>query len=596
MTQFFRDRDLAGRFLGAVLFGLLIWLALPHVIVVLDDDFWYLRSVGETFRRGRPWTDFWQAPWAATSSCLVALVFAVTASMKLAVHGLLFLSAAMVFFGLSSFAGRSGLGAKGGSMVAFLVLSGPTTLFMLMMFTSVPFYWGCLWLAAWLALTKRWGWFAVVFCLGLGARQSALTWLALPGWAFLSALILRGRGERIVLPWKAFFAVVTGLLMLVILKAIMNPTHAQEVIFGAMGETIKAGRIPLHANVLVIGTLVVIGGYGLGCLAHAMTRWWRTGGFPFPKTGWLRLLSAFLALCSGAWLAFWLMKQLSWSHGCYLDKWAPLIALVTGGLAGAGLVLWPRRPSWGFALAALGALVLAGLYGGLFDYYFADLFFWGLAASLAGEDHSLSRDPAGTTPVSRFPTVPARSAVLILVLILAAWNFRCYCRHKYESDRVAACIQMTEGALRKGVLKPHEIGFASFGYLGWHLEDYYITHDGLGSADLGGFMAYRDDWNGERGTSTLSENPKSFRAFRDWFPSHNNKELKARTDALLLAEIEAPILWFWKAKFFLMRVPGEGVRLDRKPVDYDDFQFHPFPLNDLEWSQFMNFGNFETSP
>lgn len=109
-------------------------------------------------------------------------------------------------------------------------------------------------------------------------------------------------------------------------------------------------------------------------------------------------------------------------------------------------------------------------------------------------------------------------------------------------------------------------------------------------------MAYRDDWNGERGTSTLSENPKSFRAFRDWFPSHNNKELKARTDALLLAEIEAPILWFWKAKFFLMRVPGEGVRLDRKPVDYDDFQFHPFPLNDLEWSQFMNFGNFETSP
>lgn len=104
MTQFFRDRDLAGRFLGAVLFGLLIWLALPHVIVVLDDDFWYLRSVGETFRRGRPWTDSWQAPWAATSSYLVALVFAVTASMKLAVHGLLFLSGAMVFFGLSSFA------------------------------------------------------------------------------------------------------------------------------------------------------------------------------------------------------------------------------------------------------------------------------------------------------------------------------------------------------------------------------------------------------------------------------------------------------------------------------------------------------------
>ena len=65
---------------------------------------------------------------------------------------------------------------------------------------------------------------------------------------------------------------------------------------------------------------------------------------------------------------------------------------------------------------------------------------------------------------------------------------------------------------------------------------------------------------------------------------------------VLLAEIEAPILWFWKAKFFLKRVPGEGVRLDRKPVDYDDFQFHPFPLNDLEWSQFMNFGNFETSP
>jgi len=68
--------------------SLSLWAMLPDGVVVLNDDFGYLRSVLLTAAKGRPWTDDWLEPWAASLSCISALIFKVSGSFRLATQGL----------------------------------------------------------------------------------------------------------------------------------------------------------------------------------------------------------------------------------------------------------------------------------------------------------------------------------------------------------------------------------------------------------------------------------------------------------------------------------------------------------------------------
>ncbi len=111
--------------LGALGFGLLIWLQLPGMVVTLDDDFGYLRSVVETCQRGRPWTYDWLTPWAASMSVLVACLFKLTGSFSFAVHFSLALCAALAFLGLSLFLIDNGVSQLRAMGVAALLLSCP---------------------------------------------------------------------------------------------------------------------------------------------------------------------------------------------------------------------------------------------------------------------------------------------------------------------------------------------------------------------------------------------------------------------------------------------------------------------------------------
>ena len=72
----------------AAAYGLLIYLILPPEVMVVNDDFGYLRSVIETLRHGRPWTGEWLEPWSASLAVLSALLFKVTGSVHTATYGL----------------------------------------------------------------------------------------------------------------------------------------------------------------------------------------------------------------------------------------------------------------------------------------------------------------------------------------------------------------------------------------------------------------------------------------------------------------------------------------------------------------------------
>lgn len=543
-----------------------MWLCLPDRVVTIDDDYGYLRSVQETWEKGRPWTNEFLVPFAATTSLLTCLLYAVSGgSMMVGVHGALALSAAVFYGGLAALVRMAGVSRWLAALVSFLVLTGPTVFFMLLMFTSVPLYWAGLVICVVAGVKRNWWLFSVAFVLSIATRQSALVWLAIPGWLLVEE-VWAGRKQwpKLSFSWGPVLAIGVGLAAFVLLKLGMNETNGQRVADEAMRQ------MPGGGVKSFLGVFAILAGYGTASFLLGMGR-----GEVVRRVMWV---PAVLVGAAGAWLAIWSFEQLTWSHSCYLDGWTKPVFGMMGTVAGLGLILFPRLPWWPALWAGLGAWLPQLIYVSGFDYYYVETFLWGLVASLFG---TVAWKAKGA---GWLESGLVRGLGVLVALALVGWNLRCVAKHKLSQDRVSAFCQVYEKALDEGLLKPHEVGFSPFGYTGWLFDEYYLAG---GGRSPGAFVSYRDDWNGERGTGVLSIYPREFRKYRDWLPAQSSKTLRESPDAVLVTSIDAKILWFWKAKFEIRRVHSDAKRDDVVELDYDRYVRQPFPLNDEEWRKLM---------
>ena len=555
--------------LWAAAFGLLIWFVLPWMVVTVDDDFGYLRSVVETFRRGRPWTYDWLTPWAASLTALAGFLFKISGSFKFAIQTSLMIAAALAWLGLTSFLTSKGVSRLKSCVIAFLILGSPSVVFMLLMFTSVSLYMGCLWLCIWLSSREKWGWFFVAWFAGLAARQSAVTWLALPAWAVLETWWKTGEWPwRERKAWPPALVIISGGLALLFLKLVMNPTYGQAVV--------AAATKGFHGVSLALGLLILIAGAGCSCFAVCLAdrEQLRRGllSLRSPLRCGLVLVAGLLGFIGARWFA----DHIVCTHSTYGDPLASWWFALVGIVAGAGLVFRPVVPHGGMIIAGLGAAALVSLYGGVFDYYFIDGFFWGFAAAVVPVQRRTSE-----TASSSFRL--ASAAGIAVVVALVVWNCRSLVRHKYEMDRVAALNVLYEKALREKKIQPHEIGLAPFGFVGWRMEPYFHANQGRESGDLGGFLFCVDGWDGSHGMASVIQMPKAISRLHAWLPSHNNALLGHSKEAVSIAKLRVPLLWFYKATIELRKMPGPVPREGKVTVNYGAYQDHPFPLNDAEW-------------
>jgi hypothetical protein len=115
----------------AIATALILWRSFPPTPIVFNDDFGYLRSIAETLKHGRPWTDDWLGPWAASLSTLSALIFKLTGNFRVATYGLdAALTATMVVFGVKMLRHR-GVSVLAATMWVLVFLSFPTCLWKL---------------------------------------------------------------------------------------------------------------------------------------------------------------------------------------------------------------------------------------------------------------------------------------------------------------------------------------------------------------------------------------------------------------------------------------------------------------------------------
>lgn len=564
------------RAICAFLFGCIIWMVLPEVVVSYDDDFAYLRSVVETIQRGRPWTYEWLTPWAASLSVLVAGLFKVTGSMSFAVHFSLALAAAMAFFGLTAILQKHDVKGWRSALLSLMLLCLPSVFFMHLMFTSVALYMGCLWLCAWLGMERRWGWFFVFWCIGISSRQSAITWLALPGWVVLTDVWQHRRirfGESSVM--RPLLVQIAGLITVAGLMLGMNKTSGQQTTFSGMSDFFNSARL---LPPIAMGTASLIAGFGLGGLADFLrpqkySKRWGGGSW----------LIAFLAAAGGAFAALAFREWVSASHSCYRDDISHAYFAVLGALSGVGLLMIPKRPRGETLIVAMGAFALLLIYGGVFDYYYNDLLFWGFLTTLAPLPMAIEEG----LHVTLAPGLKATFVAAILFIM--GVNLRWVVRFRYEGDRATAVIRLYETALRSGKVTPDIIGQDTFGHYGWLMEDYHRAHDRSPHYSLGEFMNYGQNWDGKTGTGIVTEVSKKLRKVREWLPSHNSTSLVKSEKKSILHQLEVPVLWgLYSVRYAIAQVPrrmGDGP--PQLPFVPSDYRLNLFPLNDAEWRDYI---------
>ncbi len=553
--------------LAALFFGVTIWAALPPMVTAVDDDFGYLRSTIETIQRGRPWTYDWLTPWAASLSVLTAGLYKITGSFSFSVHFILAVAGGLGFFGLASYLRSVGFGQVKSVLLTLAVWGSPGIVFMLVIYTSVALYFACLTLCLMFCQKQRWLGFFICWAIALASRQSAVLWLLLPAWAALMEIWKR----RTIWPLplrqmaKPLSVCVLGVAWLAVLKFGMNPTYGQANVVSSVGQGV-------HKEVFGMGLLVLCGAYGIGCLCSVSGR--------SRVTGWPLAARWLLGLLLGAAIAYFALGMkaiLTPVHGCYLLPWAKNWFALAGLAGGLGLALCWQMPRWEYLLTGLAATFLLSWYGGVADYYYADIGLWGFASAVRRIPRTNVVPATGGTRIwSRLAYV----GVLTALALNIAWNTRCYLSHAYELRRLSGVLTAFEEASRAGDLPPYALGGASFGYVGWKYEPFYHqqTRDQAG-APLGGFVHLIVECGGEKSTGLLTDLPKRLNRQRDWFRSHNKSSLKGNASAVCVRQKVCPLLWSQTGTVRLMKMPvaftgTEALRTHVPPQ---------YPLNDTEW-------------
>lgn len=543
-------------FLAATAYGLFISALLPAGVVLLDDDFGYLKSVIQTFQHRRPWTDDFLEPWSASSSSLSAVAFALSGNFYLSTYGLQAAFAAVSFLALCALFSARGFSPPATLALAFLVLTFPVLLWRALEYTGMALYVPCLLWAIWAAERRRWGVFAVVWLLAVANRQSAAVWLAWPAYvAFRTVRLRLGSWRAEAMPPGILalggFALVAGL------HAVMNSTDSQRLL---LDQTIARFEPGSALRTVGAGTVFFLIGCGLSAALQTLS-----GSPPLRRTDWRETV-----FC--ATLAIGVLLLLDERHLTVIDRidvgsrvgwlYTKLVVLVSLGGWTAFRFHLRAAPT----LCATASVLVTSLRPGTWDYYFVDAALLGFfAISSPPRAHALS--PSATT-LFRFE----KPAFVVALAFAGLFHLRSALHLKTVLDEAHAVCSLYESALRSGRIRHHEITDAPFAYAGWHLYAHALSR--------------RADVNTRWFSSLLSAPRKSVElriAYADSFPLRwrNHDHASPDPDLPLLAEETVWIGWFWRGRYALQRVAPSP---DPGPLG-PDFRPIPFPMTNAEWRE-----------
>jgi hypothetical protein len=545
---------------ATALVGLLQFLLLPNRIIVFNDDFGYLRSVVETVQHGRPWTDDWLEPWAASLSVLCAIFWKLTGSFTTAIHGIQVVAVALGFTAAVLILVRRGFGLSGGVFAALVLYSFPTMLWKNCEFTAFPLYIACLLWAIYAYISERWVLYSFVTAVAVASRQSAVAWLAVPLVAGLFRLTSRERNKAGFRSPVLAAAAIAGVYALCTMA--MNRTHAQSVMTTAMWNSLQFGRV---ATTLSASAVIIF--FCLGSANALHVAFGRRA--PFRKcsnhrrfvagVGLVIIIVGFVLFISGRF-------AVEMEHGLFSTEAGKRYSCLLGVVAATGWLARPMRIDIKLVSAAVACAALTSLRGAVWDYYFVDLAIFAYFSVLA----PLADREVGThAEIATARHSLGRIAVSgVLIVVTVALHTRFVMQTKVALDNFSAQNVLAETALREGKIDVADLSFAPFGFTGWYLYPCFVAHDGARGSYIADFTHYLRE-----GSITMQT-----RGADDPRPLEHAEQVVTAQNFR--------IAWTGRHTFLLRR----NTNFERPTLELNHLTtcFERFPLNDTEWRALLD--------
>lgn len=539
-------------------YALFLYLLLPPNVVLLDDDFGYLKSVIQTFQHRRPWTDDFLEPWNVATSSLSAVAFALTGNFHFSTYGLQAIFGAASLPALCALLCARGFSVRTTFVVAGLLLTFPVLLWRALEFTGMALYVPCLIWAIWAAERQRWGVFAFVFLLAIANRQSAAVWLALPGYAVLHAA-RSSRGAGLAQARAPIAVIFGGLAAIALLHAGMNSTDSQRML---LYETLSRFEFGVARRTIVSGAVVFFLAVGVSASLLSLSQRPPARRAAWPALFLLRwiLVAVVLLVFDERSLAIIDRIDVGWRGGWLYTKL--LVAVALAGWIGFHFRLRPAP-----VLGAAVSLILCSLRPSVWDYYFIDVALLGFFAVVPRPVNSAVPQAPGPFLFRHW-----KPAFLVALGVIGLFHLLSTLHLKSVLDEAHAITRLYERALRHGQLRQNETADAHFGFGGWHLFAHGIAR--RGNSHTRWFSAL---------FTAPAKSVELAVAYPDSFPlrwRHEN-HTPPGTEVVPLAEHTACIAWFWRCHYQLQRraPPAEPSTLG------PDFRPIIFPLNDAEWRE-----------
>jgi len=533
-----------------------LWALLPSGVVVLNDDFGYLRSVLETAARGRPWTDDWLEPWAASLSSISALIFKASGSFRLATQGLQCVLWGVFVATVFRLLHRRHSSCWNAALLSFAICYTATLFWKGIEFTGLVLYLPCLAIATGATLRNRWGLFAVVACLALASRQSALVWFVIPAVACVEGYLSPNPGKlrQGIAPLMTCMA---GAATFLICRFGMNESHAQRVVTAQVWESVQwTTAVGWLKFALLLGAICLGAANALKWLAGATDKYPKEttrAGFILRRLAPISVLVALLCLRVYA--------DVQQEHEFYrspaaLFNFASWIAIACFGWLIAPVVLNKR-----LFIAAFAAVLLVCLRSVTWDYYWIDAAFFAFFSAYSPETKKI--DSAGDSLPAKnrkLRSLAALAAITVALVSSVTWIDRA----KRMLDDCRAKEVLLEESLRAGEISPGDISVSPFGFIAWHLYPYFITI----KADSLGYIA---NFHSHLRPQNLAWETRSA----------NDHSPIANAGSVVRSGI-FPTGWRGERNEYILRRIAEPAPA-MLPIVPANYRFEPFPLTDAEW-------------
>ncbi|PTY07386.1 hypothetical protein DB347_08790 [Opitutaceae bacterium EW11] len=534
--------------IGGALISLFLFRFMPSLVVAMNDDFGYLRSVVATLQRGRPWTDDWLEPWAYSMSAVSAFLFRVSGSFYLSTSGLLAVLGGISTLLVSRLWTERRIPSAFSVLLAIFLTAFPTVLWKSVEYSALALYIPCLLGMLLSAERRKWLPAGLFWAVAVASRQSAIVWLAIPGAELIASLKRRQKGQS----WLLAAMLGGCLVWFAALLLLSNRTHAQQVITSQLGSHIGIGSLR-HASVGLVYLLVAI---GLGCTVS--TFFSPRPSLP-PTSRWFGSLRwGFVAAVALA--AIWpRLLSVEVEHSGYDGALAGPGLRMLVLISALGLAVFRGKFRAGYLAAAVASVCLFSVRDAIYDYYLIDAVILGLFSRCTADISEMGPD-AAPQAIRSWIVAAAFTGIMLAVQIGASVRLK-----EFVDFRAAAC-DLFERSLRAGEAKTTELADAPFGFIAWYWYPYYIGHEGRRSPALDGFGMYLAPKQ-----VSLLVNPTETELARSGFTQ-------------IRSEIY-PFGWGRSARFVLVR-RGEAGNAS-VPVDWQEYRPESFPLGDAEWARLI---------